>query len=332
MTRSWPELRRDPLTGRWVILAPGRVDRPHDARPHHRTTPGGPDRRRLPFLPRPRARHPARGGSARSRRARWAGLGGARRPEPVPHRGSAPPTSTSRATSCDRAVGHGRRTRSPSFRPTMTARSAQLDDEQVLAGPARAAGPRPSPRRGRTPLHAADGQPRRRRRCLADPSSRPDRGHRHRSPHGGARRSPTSPTAAAASCAASCKRPPRATPRSCVAGQDAPVWCPWWSSTAFELLLAPRRHRARFEDAGPELEAVAVTLREGLARLDRTLGDPSYNLIVHTLPADRQADYHWHIHIRPRLQVDAGFELGTGILVNTVDPVDAARQLRSGST
>ena len=113
-----------------------------------------------------------------------------------------------------------------------------------------------------------------------------------------------------------------------VAGQDAPIWCPWWSSTAFELLLAPRRHRERFEDAGPELEAVAVALRDGLARLDRLLGDPSYNLFVHTLPADREVDYHWHIHICPRLQVDAGFELGTGIAVNTVDPADAARRLR----
>ena len=113
-----------------------------------------------------------------------------------------------------------------------------------------------------------------------------------------------------------------------VAGQDATIWCPWWSSTAFELLLAPRRHRGRFEDAGPELEAVAVVLRDGLARLDRSLGDPSYNLFVHSLPADREVDYHWHIHIRPRLQVDAGFELGTGIPVNTVDPAEAARRLR----
>ena len=116
-----------------------------------------------------------------------------------------------------------------------------------------------------------------------------------------------------------------------VAGHDAPIWCPWWSSTAYELLLAPRRHRDRFEDAGPELEAVAVALRDGLARLDRTLGDPSYNLIVHTRPADRQTGYHWHIHILPRRQVDAGFELGTGIPVNTVDPADAARQLRRAS-
>ena len=117
-------------------------------------------------------------------------------------------------------------------------------------------------------------------------------------------------------------------PSLVVTGHDAMVWCPWWSSTAYELLLAPRRHRARFEDAGPELAAVAAALRDALGRLDRRLGDPPYNLVVHTLPADRDTDYHWHIHIRPRLQQDAGFELGTGILVNPLDPADAARQLR----
>ena len=106
------------------------------------------------------------------------------------------------------------------------------------------------------------------------------------------------------------------------------AWCPWWSSSAYELLLAPRQHLPRFEEAGAELEAVAATVRDALGRLDRQLGDPPYNLVVHSLPADRNTDYHWHIHVRPRLQQDAGFELGTGIQVNIVDPAEAARHLR----
>jgi UDPglucose--hexose-1-phosphate uridylyltransferase len=114
-----------------------------------------------------------------------------------------------------------------------------------------------------------------------------------------------------------------------VTGDDQAVaWCPWWSSTAFELLVAPRRHAARFEDAGAELDAVAAILRRGLAQLDAHLGDPPYNLFVHTRPTDRDDDFHWHIHIRPRLQVDAGFELGTGLGVDTLDPAVAADRLR----
>ncbi len=117
-------------------------------------------------------------------------------------------------------------------------------------------------------------------------------------------------------------------PSLVVAGDEAVVWCPWWSSTPYELLVAPRRHEQRFEDAASDLQAVAATLRQGLARLDRHLDDPPYNLFIHTRPAQRGSDYHWHIHIRPRLQIEAGFELGTGIGVNTTDPAQAAEQLR----
>ena len=114
-----------------------------------------------------------------------------------------------------------------------------------------------------------------------------------------------------------------------IVGDDQSVaWCPWWSSTAYELLVAPRRHVARFEDAGAELAGVAATLRHGLARLDARLGDPPYNLFVHTRPTDVVDDFHWHIHVRPRLQVDAGFELGTGLGVDTLDPAVAADRLR----
>jgi UDPglucose--hexose-1-phosphate uridylyltransferase len=113
-----------------------------------------------------------------------------------------------------------------------------------------------------------------------------------------------------------------------VARGDALLWCPWWASTAYEMLLAPRRHDARFEDSGSGVGAIARSLGQGLAHLDRHLGDPPYNLMVHTAPAPHATDYHWHIHVRPRLQVDGGFELGTGIPVNAVDPVAAAAHLR----
>ncbi len=113
------------------------------------------------------------------------------------------------------------------------------------------------------------------------------------------------------------------------AGDAAAAWSPWWSSTPYELLLAPRRHLGRFEDVGAELDSVATTLRRTLTRLDRALDDPPYNLFVHTLPYGGHDSYHWHVHIRPKLEGAAGFELGTGILVNTVDPTAAASELRS---
>jgi UDPglucose--hexose-1-phosphate uridylyltransferase len=113
-----------------------------------------------------------------------------------------------------------------------------------------------------------------------------------------------------------------------VGSTEAELWCPWWSGSAFEMLLAPRLHRARFEDADEELPALGHVLQDGLARLGRALADPPYNLAVHSRPAGPAADFHWHLHVWPRLQRDGGFELGTGVLVNVVDPEHAAAQLR----
>lgn len=112
-----------------------------------------------------------------------------------------------------------------------------------------------------------------------------------------------------------------------VAG-DAVAWCPWASSMAFEVLIAPRRHGRRFEDAEEELAAVADTLRVALDRLERVLGRPAYNVVVHSAPAGPGGDFHWHVHVHPRLRVTGGFEDGTGIPVNDTLPEAAAALLR----
>lgn len=109
----------------------------------------------------------------------------------------------------------------------------------------------------------------------------------------------------------------------------AELWCPWGSRSAYEMLLAPRRHRARFEDASDELPDVGALLHEGLARLDRVAPGVAYNLAVHTRPAGADGDYHWHVHLWPRLQREGGFELGSGLAVAIVDPAQAAADLAS---
>jgi len=115
-----------------------------------------------------------------------------------------------------------------------------------------------------------------------------------------------------------------------VEGADAVVWCPWASTTPFEMLAAPRRHRARFEDTtGDELLGLAAVLVPALERLGRAEDDPPYNLAVHSGPPGDPGGFHWHVHVWPRLQTAAGFERSTGIAVTTVDPIDAATALRS---
>lgn len=107
---------------------------------------------------------------------------------------------------------------------------------------------------------------------------------------------------------------------------DVAGWCPWWSGVPFEVLLAPRAHEPRFERSA-WLGAAALALRDTLARLERALGDPAYNVVVHTAPEPSTPDYHWHVHLWPRLTRPAGFEYGTGILVNVVVPEAAAESL-----
>jgi UDPglucose--hexose-1-phosphate uridylyltransferase len=108
----------------------------------------------------------------------------------------------------------------------------------------------------------------------------------------------------------------------------APAWCPWASSWPYEMLVAHRSTRARFDEASDaELDAVARATRDALARLGALLGDVAYNVVVHSASRGGPAGYHWHVRITPRLVVRAGFELATGVGVNTVPPEVAAAEL-----
>jgi UDPglucose--hexose-1-phosphate uridylyltransferase len=113
---------------------------------------------------------------------------------------------------------------------------------------------------------------------------------------------------------------------------DGPVavWCPWAASAPYELRLALLSSGARFDDAADgDIEAVAEAARAALARLASALGDVPYNLVVHTAaPGAGPGSFHWYLDVQTRTTVTAGFEQGTGILVNTVPPERAAQHLR----
>lgn len=116
---------------------------------------------------------------------------------------------------------------------------------------------------------------------------------------------------------------------------EAVVLAPFASKTAFELRVMPRRHAAHFEGADAATrEGVAEALAVSLARLANGLGDPDYNFFLHTAPvgdAEPSPHYHWHFEIIPKTAVWAGFEIGTGIEISTIAPEEAAKFLR-GST
>ncbi|HEV2752387.1 MAG TPA: hypothetical protein VGV36_00990, partial [Solirubrobacteraceae bacterium] len=106
---------------------------------------------------------------------------------------------------------------------------------------------------------------------------------------------------------------------------DAVLMAPFGARLPYQLMLAPRRPRARFEEDGP---TGAGLVHDALNRLaQRFGGPPPLNLWVRTAP--RGADHFcWRIDIVPRLTNLAGLELGTGVHLNVVAPERCAAELR----
>lgn len=119
-----------------------------------------------------------------------------------------------------------------------------------------------------------------------------------------------------------------------IAESDAVVtYCPFASRFPAEMWIVPRRHCPDFDAAtDSELASLAVALKDALERLDRTCPGAACNVVVHTAPIfpdERRDAMQWHLQITPRLTGIAGFEIGAGTWVNIVAPEDAAARLRA---
>jgi len=116
---------------------------------------------------------------------------------------------------------------------------------------------------------------------------------------------------------------------------DFLVFAPWAPRSPFETWILPKRHESSFEAEPKErLALCAAALRSTLKRLAVALGDPPYNFMIHTNPL-REApspSYHWHVEVMPALTHVAGFEWGSGFHINPVPPEEAAEFLRLVAT
>jgi len=109
------------------------------------------------------------------------------------------------------------------------------------------------------------------------------------------------------------------------------AFAPYASRFPFETWLMPKAHISNYVDTEIEMhDELAVILKDILARLREGLADPAYNYILHTAPVgDEYRDFfHWHMEIIPKLTKVAGFEWGTGFYINPTRPEDAAKFLR----
>lgn len=111
------------------------------------------------------------------------------------------------------------------------------------------------------------------------------------------------------------------------------VFAPFVSRAAFEMRVFPKKHQSSFifVDTKEERDALGQALKVALSKLYSGLDDPPFNFFIHTAPVKHEEfdHYHWHMEIVPKTSVWAGFELGTGIEISAIEPENAAKFLRN---
>jgi len=106
---------------------------------------------------------------------------------------------------------------------------------------------------------------------------------------------------------------------------------PFASRAPFETWILPKEHQASFGSITMnDSKEFSRVLKVILLKMYHALNNPGYNYIIHTAPIkDEQEEYyHWHLQILPRLVTPAGFELGTGMFINTALPEETAAFIR----
>lgn len=107
--------------------------------------------------------------------------------------------------------------------------------------------------------------------------------------------------------------------------------CPYAARFPFEVWIIPRRHISHFEVAEiATFQNLGWVMPVVLREIDKVLEHPPYNLIIHTSPVQEPelSYYHWHIELMPKLTRVAGFEWGTGFYINPTPPEESAKFLR----
>lgn len=107
---------------------------------------------------------------------------------------------------------------------------------------------------------------------------------------------------------------------------------PYAPRFAFELAVYPKRHVPDFESAADgELQSLSQILSDILGRVGRLLDRPDYNLILHNAPCQNSVGefFHWHLEFMPVLARVAGFEWGTGFYINPLSPEESVQTLKA---
>ena len=116
--------------------------------------------------------------------------------------------------------------------------------------------------------------------------------------------------------------------------EDFVTLAPFAPRFPFETWLLPKRHESAFENSSSQLfRSLASAIKLLMTKADVALDAPAYNLVIHTSPIQESENeyYHWHVEFMPRLTKTAGFEWGTGFYINPTPPEESAKFLREAS-
>lgn len=109
------------------------------------------------------------------------------------------------------------------------------------------------------------------------------------------------------------------------------AYMPFAPRFPFETLIVPKRHCASYEQINKkEIEDLASMMSILFKKYNKLLVDPPFNYIIHSTPIRTPGllYYHWHIEIILRLSQPAGFEWGSGVYINSVAPEEAAKDMK----
>jgi UDPglucose--hexose-1-phosphate uridylyltransferase len=113
--------------------------------------------------------------------------------------------------------------------------------------------------------------------------------------------------------------------------QFAVAMVPFAGRRPFEVRIVPKAHQSSFiTTPSKTIAGVAALLQLVLKSMQKNVGDPDLNFFIHDAPLDGKdyAYHHWHIEVVPNFSLLGGFEFSTGIYINVVDPDVAAAVLR----
>ncbi|MGE5381780.1 MAG: DUF4931 domain-containing protein [Methylocystaceae bacterium] len=109
------------------------------------------------------------------------------------------------------------------------------------------------------------------------------------------------------------------------------VLAPYASRFSYETWIVPDEHQPDISRLDTEqLRNLGSLMLKTSGLLVDLLNNPSYNIVFNNGPVNvpHREPYHWYIEIFPRLIVQAGVEVATGMYMNPISPEWAAENMR----